>query len=63
MIHEKAPIQIYMAPDGKTTLEVQLDNEMIWLSQEQIARLLGVERSVITKHINNIIKTKELTKD
>lgn len=56
----KGEIVIYKAPDGSTQLDVKLEEETLWLTQIQISRLFETERSVITKHIGNIIKTKEL---
>jgi hypothetical protein len=41
-------------------LEVQLDQDTVWLSQEQMAELFGRERSVITKHLRNVFKEGEL---
>lgn len=63
MDEHKGSIQIYKSKDGETQLEVQLDQENIWLSQEQIAKLFGVNRQAITKHIYNIFKTWELSKE
>jgi hypothetical protein len=37
-----------------------LEDETVWLTQQQIADLFGVKRPVITKHINNVYKTGEL---
>lgn len=56
----KGEIVIYTAKDGQTELEVRLEEETVWLTQKQVAELFSVERSVITKHINNIVKTGEL---
>ncbi|MBO9591409.1 MAG: virulence protein RhuM/Fic/DOC family protein [Niabella sp.] len=56
-------IIIYKAPDGQTAIDVRLERETIWLRQEQIAQLFDRERSVITKHINNIFKEKELDRE
>jgi prophage maintenance system killer protein len=53
-------IVIYQADDGATSLLVHLDQETVWLSQEQMAELFGRERSVITKHLRNIFKEGEL---
>jgi len=47
----------------KTSLKVQLEEETVWLTQNQLAELFGSERSVITKHINNIFKSPELKKN
>ena len=46
----------------KNKLEVKLEKETVWLAQKDIADLFDAERSVITKHIRNILKTKELAK-
>ena len=54
-------IIIYRTEDGKTQIDVNLKEETVWLSQKQMAELFQTERSVITKHINNIYKTKELS--
>lgn len=56
-------IVLYQSEDGKTEISVQLRNETVWLTQKLIASLFETERSVITKHINNIFHTKELEKD
>ena len=52
-------IVIYQ-PDEVTRLEVMVENETVWLTQEQIASLFGVKRPAITKHIRNIFSTQEL---
>jgi prophage maintenance system killer protein len=57
-----SPVTIYQDDDGQTTLEVQLKDETVWLNQQQMASLFQTERSVITKHINNIFKSEELDK-
>lgn len=56
----KGEIVIYRAEDGKTVLEVKLDQQNVWLSQRQIAQLFGTEVPAINKHIKNILKTGEL---
>ena len=53
-------IEIYQTEDNETRVEVHLDEETVWLSQEQMSILFQRERSVITKHINNIFKEDEL---
>ena len=52
-------IAVYQ-PDEITKLEVRVNNESVWLTQEQIAILFGVKRPAITKHIRNIFETNEL---
>ncbi|MBE6451708.1 MAG: Fic/DOC family protein [Alphaproteobacteria bacterium] len=56
----KGEIVIYTSADGKITLDAKLENDTIWLTQEQMATLFNVNRPAITKHINNIYKTDEL---
>ena len=45
------------------TIEVRLQNNTIWLTQKLISTLLDVDRSVITKHLNNIYQEGELSKE
>ncbi len=61
-ILNKGQIIIYQTPDGNTTLDVKLENDTVWLDQYQMAELFGRDRTVITRHINNIFKEDELDK-
>ena len=54
---------VYITRDGQVKLAVNLKNETNWLTQQQIAQLFCVDRSVITKHINNVFKEGELTEE
>ena len=47
-------ILIYQNNDGKVKIDVRLDQETVWLTQEQMAQLFGKGRSTITEHIANI---------
>jgi len=51
---------LYTAPNGKIKVEVVLSNETIWLTQERMAELFGVQRPAITKHLKNIFESGEL---
>ncbi len=53
---------IIIYEDKKTgiRLDTHLENESVWLTQEQISKIFETDRSSITKHINNIFKSKEL---
>lgn len=51
---------ILYQPDKTMKLEVRLEDETVWLTQAQMSELFLRDRSVITKHINNIFKEKEL---
>ena len=58
--YKNGEIVIYKTPQGPQ-LDVKLKRQSVWLTQTQIAYLFNIERSVITKHANNIFKDKELT--
>ncbi len=51
---------LYTAPNGKIKVEVVLSNETIWLTQERMAELFGVQRPAITKPLKNIFESGEL---
>lgn len=51
---------IYQTEDGQTKIQTSLENETVWLTQEQMSELFQRERSVVTKHIGNIFKEGEL---
>jgi prophage maintenance system killer protein len=53
-------IIIYQTAEGQTALEVHLENDTVWLTQEQMAELFGKNRRTITEHIGNIFKEREL---
>jgi len=50
-------------PNETMKLEVLLENETVWLSQQQIADLFGTKRPAITKHLSNIFKSGELEEE
>lgn len=56
-------IVIYQTQDGHTDIDVRLENETVWLNQEQMALLFGTKRAAITKHVGNIYKEGELSED
>jgi len=60
VVAPKGEIIIYQAKDKQVKLEVRFEQETVWLSQSQIAGLFKTERSVITKHLRNILNTEEL---
>lgn len=57
---KKGEIIIYKSKGGGIRLDVRLENETVWLTQRQIGILFLTERSVITKHLKNIFKDREL---
>jgi hypothetical protein len=54
---------LYTTPNGKVKVEIFLQGENIWLTQDKIAFLFGVQRPAITKHLQNIFETGELHED
>lgn len=56
-------IIIYQTQDGKTSIDVKLEQDTVWLTQAQMAELFQKDRTVIGRHINNVYKEGELFKD
>jgi len=60
---EKSEIKIYKTEEGKTSIEVKLEKETVWLSLNQISELFNRDKSVISRHIRNIFKEGELDRN
>lgn len=56
-------IIIYQLEDGKTKIDVKIEDETVWLSQQQMAELFDTSRTNIIEHINNIYSEEELNKN
>lgn len=56
-------IIIYQTDDGLTKIDVKLENETVWLSQQQMAELYDTTKQNISLHIKNIFEEKELFED
>lgn len=56
-------IVIFQTKDGKTSIDVKLENETVWLTQAQMSDLFQKDRTVIGRHINNVYKEGELERD
>ena len=54
---------LYKDSNGEVKVEIYIFNETDWLTQDKIAQLFGVDRSVVTKHLKNIFQTAELQED
>ncbi|AIJ31359.1 RhuM family protein [Actinobacillus suis] len=54
------PIEIYQAEDGSMQVEVRFENETVWLSQAQMAKIFETSTDNISLHLKNIFKEKEL---
>jgi hypothetical protein len=59
---DNSQIEIYQLENGKTEINVQLEKETVWLSLNQMVDLFDRDKSVISRHIKNIFKEKELKK-
>jgi len=62
-MEEKNNIVIYQLEDGKTKIDVKLEDETVWLSQQQMAEVFSTSRTNIIEHINNIYNEEELDKN
>ena len=51
---------LYQTADGKTKVQVKMDGETVWLTQDQMADLFGKSKSTINEHIQNIYQEEEL---
>jgi hypothetical protein len=54
---------LYKDSNGAVKVEIYIFDETIWLTQEKIAQLFGIDRSVVTKHLKNIYESGELLRD
>ena len=63
MDNANGDIIIYQTDDGLTKIDVKIQNETVWLSQQQMAELFGTSRTNVIEHINNIYLEEELDKN
>ena len=59
-IEENKQLLIFQTQDGLTRIQVELEEETVWLTQEQMSILFGKGRTTITEHIRNIFLEGEL---
>ena len=59
----RGKIVLYQTADGRTSIDVKLENETVWLSKEQMAVLFERDRTVISRHIKKIYEEGELIQD
>ena len=55
-MNDRGNIVIYQTKDGKTSIDVKLEDETVWLTQAQMAELFQKDRTVIGRHINNVYR-------
>ena len=56
-------IVLFETEDKEIRLNVPIENETVWLTQAQMTELFNVDRSVITRHVNNVFKDNELKRE
>jgi hypothetical protein len=56
VVKPKSELVLYQTEDGRTRVEVRLENETVWLSLNQMADLFQRDKSVISKHIKNVFE-------
>ena len=59
-MQDKGEIVFYQTEDGQTKLSVNLQDETVWLTQDQMAELFQRDKSTISRHIKNVFEEKEL---
>ncbi len=62
-MNQKSEIVLFETEDKSISLPVRLENETVWLTQAQMKDLFCVDRTVVTKHINNVFKEKEVDEE
>lgn len=60
---DNSQIIMYQTENGLTKIEVTLENETVWLSQNQMAELFQRDKSTISRHIKNIFEEREPDKN
>lgn len=58
--YNKGELIIYESKDGQADIQVKLEGETVWLNLMQLTQLFKRDKSVISRHISNIFKEKEL---
>jgi len=56
-------ILIYQSKDGNIKIDVHLQDESVWLTQEQMGQLFGKDKRTVSEHIGNIFKEGELNEN
>ncbi|MCF7816248.1 MAG: virulence RhuM family protein [Kiritimatiellales bacterium] len=63
MEQSRGQFLVYEAPDGRLKLDVRLEDETVWLSQQLMAELFGKDKRTISEHIQNVFKEGELEEE
>ena len=62
-MNQKTELVIFKAQDGNVKLDVNIENETVWLSLDQMSELFERDKSTISRHIKNIFKDGELSQN
>ncbi|MFA5553655.1 MAG: RhuM family protein [Phycisphaerae bacterium] len=60
---KNSEVVIYTTEDGQAKLQVKIEDETVWLTQDQMAELFDKSKSTINEHIQNVYKEKELSEE
>ena len=58
----KGEIVLFKTPEGDTQIDVKLEEETVWLTQDQICSLFDKVKSTVSYHISSVFKEGELSK-
>ena len=56
-------VLIYQSEDGRTKIDVRLEDQTVWLSQKQLTELFGKAKGTISEHIKHVFEDNELTSE
>jgi len=59
-MEDRNEIVLFETEDKSVSLPVRVEDETVWLTQAQMASLFDVDRTVITRHVNNVFKENEV---
>lgn len=62
-MNQYGEIIIYQTEDGLTKIDVNMQDETVWLSLDQMAQLFQRDKSTISRHIKNVFEDGELSRD
>lgn len=60
---KKNEVVLFETEDRRVSLKVPVENDTVWLTQAQMTELFSVDRTTITKHVNNVFKEEELEEE
>ena len=63
MTEPNSQILIYQGPNGNIKIDVRLEDETVWLTQDHMSELFGKAKSTINEHINHIFAEGELIEE